>query len=289
MLSCFCAPRSTSLPGYGICPGLVWQWWQGCISQGSALLGCCQNLVPGGSAGALLGRTAKTSLSLRSAQVLDARDPLRYRSEDLEAFAREAHAGKASLMLLNKADLLPQRLRAAWAAHFQRAGVDFLFWSAKAAAEQPGAPAPAAVSESTCLCMSRCCGVWQTDFLAWRCGPCLCPLYGLWSAAEAGCGCALCSDWIPLRWSCYSQRSSYRTWSTCFCCLIASWCAEGATDQSQPDAGTCTEVVSADRLVQLLHERAQAAVHAGSSVRALQVSCAPAVTDRCTVLQHADI
>ena len=72
-------------------------------------------------------------------QVLDARDPLRYRSEDLEAFAREANPAKASLMLLNKADLLPQKLRAAWAAYFQEQGVDFIFWSAKAASEQTGA------------------------------------------------------------------------------------------------------------------------------------------------------
>ena len=71
---------------------------------------------------------------------------MRYRSEDLEAFAREVHPAKASLMLLNKADLLPRRLRAAWAAHFQRRGVDFIFWSAKAAAEQTGVPVPAAAS-----------------------------------------------------------------------------------------------------------------------------------------------
>ncbi len=71
-------------------------------------------------------------------QVLDARDPLRYRSEDLEAFAREANPAKASLMLLNKADLLPQKLRASWAAYFQEQGVDFIFWSAKAASEQTG-------------------------------------------------------------------------------------------------------------------------------------------------------
>ena len=271
-----------------ICPELVWQWLQGCISQGSALSGCCRDLVPGGSAGALLGRIANISLDVHSVQVLDARDPLRYRSEDLEAFAREAHPAKASLMLLNKADLLPQRLRAAWAAHFQRAGVDFLFWSAKAAAEQPGPPALAAASRTTCLCMSQGCNVWQIDFLSWHCRPCLSPLYELRSAAEAML-CALCSHRLTLRWLCYSQSSSRRTRSTCFCCLIASWCAEGVSDQSQPDAGTCTEVVSADRLVQLLHERAQAAVDAGSSVRTLQVSCAPAVTDCCTVLQHADI
>lgn len=73
--------------------------------------------------------------------MLDARDPLRYRSEDLEAFARETHPAKASLMLLNKADLLPQQLRAAWAAYFRERGVDFIFWSAKAASEQTGGQA----------------------------------------------------------------------------------------------------------------------------------------------------
>ena len=73
------------------------------------------------------------------------------------------------------------------------------------------------------------------------------------------------------------DRAFCTDWSTCTCCLTASCCAEGVSDQSQPDAGTCTEVVSADRLVQLLHERAQAAVDAGSSVRALQVSCVIAV------------
>lgn len=48
-------------------------------------------------------------------------------------------------------------------------------------------------------------------------------------------------------------------------------CADDSPVQSQPDAGTCTEVVSGDQLVQLLHERAQAAVDAGSTVRAMPV------------------
>ncbi len=80
-------------------------------------------------------------------QVLDARDPLRYRSEDMDDFARELHPAKASLMLLNKADLLPLRLRAAWADYFEARGVDFIFWSAKAASERPlnpGAPSRSA-------------------------------------------------------------------------------------------------------------------------------------------------
>ncbi|CAL8466799.1 g6335 [Coccomyxa elongata] len=69
-------------------------------------------------------------------QVLDARDPLRYRSEDMEEYARELHPAKASLMLLNKADLLPRQLREAWADYFEARGIDFIFWSAKAATER---------------------------------------------------------------------------------------------------------------------------------------------------------
>ena len=42
---------------------------------------------------------------------MDARDPLTYRSEDLEAYALGLHPTKRSLLLLNKADLLPQALR----------------------------------------------------------------------------------------------------------------------------------------------------------------------------------
>ena len=65
-------------------------------------------------------------------QVLDARDPLRYRSEDLESYSRSLHATKGSILLLNKADLLPAALRIAWADHFDRTGVEYVFWSAKA-------------------------------------------------------------------------------------------------------------------------------------------------------------
>lgn len=96
--------------------------------------------------------------------MVDARDPLRYRSEDLEAYGRELNAGKASLLLLNKADLLPLPLRAAWADHFQAAGVDYLFWSAKAAAAE-GAPCRLSPEQalltrgcSPChVCLLRCC------------------------------------------------------------------------------------------------------------------------------------
>lgn len=55
----------------------------------------------------------------------------------MEAYARELHPAKASVMLLNKADLLSPQLRAAWADYFEARGVDFVFWSAKAASERP--------------------------------------------------------------------------------------------------------------------------------------------------------
>lgn len=68
-------------------------------------------------------------------QVLDARDPLRYRSEDMEAYAAELSPPKPSLLLLNKSDLLHRDLRAAWADYFDTRGLDYVFWSAKAAAD----------------------------------------------------------------------------------------------------------------------------------------------------------
>ena len=84
-------------------------------------------------------------------QVVDARDPLRYRCADLESYVEELGAlalagaaaqsrarggAKRALLLLNKADLLPAELRVAWAAHFRDAGVDCIFWSALAATEE---------------------------------------------------------------------------------------------------------------------------------------------------------
>lgn len=41
-------------------------------------------------------------------QVIDARDPLTYRSSDLEDYARNISRHKGSMLLLNKSDLLPE-------------------------------------------------------------------------------------------------------------------------------------------------------------------------------------
>ncbi|XP_057782052.1 GTPase LSG1-1-like [Salvia miltiorrhiza] len=65
--------------------------------------------------------------------VVDARDPLFYRCPDLEAYAREIDEHKSTLLLVNKADLLPFSVRQKWANYFHQHGILFLFWSAKAA------------------------------------------------------------------------------------------------------------------------------------------------------------
>ncbi|XP_022729095.1 LOW QUALITY PROTEIN: GTPase LSG1-2-like [Durio zibethinus] len=65
--------------------------------------------------------------------VVDARDPLFYRCLDLEAYAREIDEHKRTLLLVNKADLLPVSIREKWAKFFHFHKILFVFWSAKAA------------------------------------------------------------------------------------------------------------------------------------------------------------
>ncbi|CAL9061037.1 unnamed protein product [Musa banksii] len=65
--------------------------------------------------------------------VVDARDPLFYRCPDLEEYAREIDEHKRTLLLVNKADLLPIAIRRKWAEYFNHHGILFVFWSAKAA------------------------------------------------------------------------------------------------------------------------------------------------------------
>ena len=89
--------------------------------------------------------------------MLDARDPLRYRSEDLESYAASLQPPRPSLLLLNKADLLPAPLRSAWADYFDQAGVDCVFWSAKAGIDSLTAGEGATLAKSPAhlrLCIS---------------------------------------------------------------------------------------------------------------------------------------
>ncbi|GAA5994579.1 ribosome biogenesis GTPase LSG1 [Rhodotorula paludigena] len=77
-------------------------------------------------------------------QIVDARNPLTFRSEDLEKYVLELNVLEAkgeqgeggstpkrkNLLLINKADLLTQRQRAGWADYFESNNIQYAFFSA---------------------------------------------------------------------------------------------------------------------------------------------------------------
>ncbi len=69
-------------------------------------------------------------------QIVDARNPLLFRSIDLEKYVGEFGAQKRCLLLVNKADLLTRAQRKLWAEYFRAHRIGFVFWSAKAAQEE---------------------------------------------------------------------------------------------------------------------------------------------------------
>jgi len=76
-------------------------------------------------------------------QIVDARNPLRFRCEDLERCIREIEGPEGEkgsgpgrrkpLLLVNKADLLTREQRRLWATYFEKEGIDFAFYSAATA------------------------------------------------------------------------------------------------------------------------------------------------------------
>jgi large subunit GTPase 1 len=62
-------------------------------------------------------------------QIVDARNPLFYLSDDLRTYAME-ELGKPMLMIVNKGDYLTDVQRKAWSEYFTEKGVDHLFFSA---------------------------------------------------------------------------------------------------------------------------------------------------------------
>ncbi|XP_020386560.2 large subunit GTPase 1 homolog [Rhincodon typus] len=65
-------------------------------------------------------------------QIVDARNPLLFRCEDLERYVKEIQKDKDNMILLNKSDLLTCEQRRAWARYFDKEGVQVVFWSATA-------------------------------------------------------------------------------------------------------------------------------------------------------------
>ncbi|KAK2180472.1 hypothetical protein NP493_441g01036 [Ridgeia piscesae] len=69
-------------------------------------------------------------------QIVDGRNPLLFRCEDLETYTKEVSADKLNLLLINKADHLTEEQRCLWAEYFDSIGVRTVFWSAVAETER---------------------------------------------------------------------------------------------------------------------------------------------------------
>ncbi|KAA8910920.1 hypothetical protein FN846DRAFT_937504 [Sphaerosporella brunnea] len=63
-------------------------------------------------------------------QIVDARNPLLFRSVDLEKYTKEVGPNKQNLLLVNKADMMTVSQRKQWADYFEREGVSYRFFSA---------------------------------------------------------------------------------------------------------------------------------------------------------------
>ncbi len=81
-------------------------------------------------------------------QIVDARNPLLFRCEDLEAYAKEVDTNKINLMLINKSDLLSTKQRIEWFKYFEKINCKVVFWSAFYANEANAAATKLAGNEN---------------------------------------------------------------------------------------------------------------------------------------------
>nr|XP_036582904.1 ribosome biogenesis gtpase [Colletotrichum truncatum]KAF6791800.1 ribosome biogenesis gtpase [Colletotrichum truncatum] len=63
-------------------------------------------------------------------QIVDARNPLLFRSEDLESYVKDIDPKKENLLLINKADMLTLNQRKMWAKYLQENRIAYKFFSA---------------------------------------------------------------------------------------------------------------------------------------------------------------
>ena len=63
-------------------------------------------------------------------QIVDARNPLLFRSEDLERYVKEVDENKQNVLLLNKADFLNEKQRIHWARYFDEQNLTIAFFTA---------------------------------------------------------------------------------------------------------------------------------------------------------------
>ena len=62
-------------------------------------------------------------------QIVDARNPLLFRCAELERYVADLDPSKRCLLLINKADLLTDGQRAAWATYFRENRIEYVVWS----------------------------------------------------------------------------------------------------------------------------------------------------------------
>lgn len=68
-------------------------------------------------------------------QIVDARNPLMFRSEDLEQYVKAVDSKKENLLLINKADMMSYKQRRTWANYLKGAKIAYRFFSAQLAKE----------------------------------------------------------------------------------------------------------------------------------------------------------
>jgi len=68
-------------------------------------------------------------------QIVDARNPLLFRCEDLQTYVKEVSPDKLNLILINKADFLTEEQRQVWAEYFTSINVKSVFFSATLASQ----------------------------------------------------------------------------------------------------------------------------------------------------------
>lgn len=63
-------------------------------------------------------------------QIVDARNPFFFYSDDLEKYIREVDSKKQFLLLINKSDYLAEELRQHWNLYFKEKKINHIFFSA---------------------------------------------------------------------------------------------------------------------------------------------------------------
>lgn len=69
-------------------------------------------------------------------QIVDGRNPLFFRCPDLEKYVKEVDTHKYNILLVNKSDLLSEEIRKCWSDHFNKHGLNHIFFSAKTEQEK---------------------------------------------------------------------------------------------------------------------------------------------------------